>query len=122
MATTPPSTPPGYSGRLDRDMRLRILTLRDVGFTYQQIVDHLGGITYRQVQYTCQAQTATPRKARGQPSKVTSEQVDEVIKLMNSSKGGRQMSYREIINELNLGVSPNSLARALQKRGIFKGR
>lgn len=63
MATTPeppdpqePPNPPGeskeYSLRLNRDDRIRVLALRDAGFTYMQISQQLH-ITYRQVQYTC---------------------------------------------------------------------
>jgi transcriptional regulator len=45
------TTPTEYSDRLDRDTRLRILTMREVGYSYQQIVDHLKTITYGQFQY-----------------------------------------------------------------------
>lgn len=72
MAIPRPSTPPeaplevteiserSQSSRwLSRDDRIRILTLRDAGFTYQQISSQLG-FTYRQVQYTCQNEQSTP--------------------------------------------------------------
>lgn len=80
MPSTPEPTSPKStnSKRLDRDDRIRVLTLRDAGFTYQQIVDQLQ-ISYRQVQYTCQNQQATPRKTKGNTSKLSDEEVDHII-------------------------------------------
>ncbi|CAK37236.1 uncharacterized protein An01g10550 [Aspergillus niger] len=87
MPSTPePASPQSTnSKRLDRDDRIRVLTLRDAGFTYQQIVDQLQ-ISYRQVQYTCQNQQATPRKAKGNTSKLSDEEVDHIIQWISSSK------------------------------------
>ena len=62
------------STRLNRDDRIRVLALRDAGFTYQQITSQLQ-MTYRQVQYTCQSHQPTPKKAPGQTPKL-SEDVD----------------------------------------------
>ncbi|OJZ80272.1 hypothetical protein ASPFODRAFT_461829 [Aspergillus luchuensis CBS 106.47] len=81
MPSTPEPTSPKStkSERLDRDDRIRILTHRDAGFTYEQIVDQLQ-ISYRQVQYTCQNQQATPRK---QEAVHQSSQIKKLIKLYN---------------------------------------
>lgn len=52
MATPPPappepSQPKQYSLRLDRDDRIRVLVLRDAGFTYAQISQQLQISTVR---------------------------------------------------------------------------
>lgn len=57
MSTTPETDVPEprwKSTRLNRDDRIRVLTLRDAGFSYTQITSQLQ-ITNRQVQYTCQS-------------------------------------------------------------------
>jgi transposase len=123
MPTTPePSEAPEpkqISARLNRDDRIRILALRDAGFTYQQIASQLQ-ITHRQVQYTCQSQQATPKKARGQAPKLSEEDVDKVIEFITSSKRARRLPYHKVIQELNLPVGTTALARALKKRGYTR--
>ncbi|RJE23131.1 Transposable element tc1 transposase [Aspergillus sclerotialis] len=117
LPTTGPTTPPqGNSARLDRDNRIRVLTLRDTGFTYEQIASQLQ-ITYRQVQYTCQSHQATPKKARGQSPKLSDEDVDKIIEFMSSSEQTRRMPYHKVIQELALPVGTKALSRALKKRG-----
>ncbi|EED12610.1 transposable element tc3 transposase, putative [Talaromyces stipitatus ATCC 10500] len=102
MATPEPTSPPRAtsaaalepsdsrqnSARLNRDERIRVLTLRDAGFTYLQISQQLQ-ISYRQVQYTCQSQQATPKKARGNPPKLSEAEVDHIIEWITSSKRTR---------------------------------
>lgn len=118
MPTTPePPEPPeasltAYSSRLDRDNRIRILTLRQAGFTYMQIATQLN-ITHNQVQYTCRSQQATPKKARGQPSKLSEEDVDRIFEWICSSERTRRLPYKKVIHELELPVGPTVLARAL---------
>ncbi|KAL4780626.1 hypothetical protein BJX76DRAFT_350823 [Aspergillus varians] len=104
MPTTPEpptSIPKSNSVRLTRDNRIRVLALRDAGFTYQQIASQLQ-ITYRQVQYTCQSEQATPRKPRGQSPKLSEEDVDRIIKFISSSKRARRLPYYKVIQELDL--------------------
>jgi hypothetical protein len=123
MPTPEPSTPPQQAaeqrGRLSRDDRIGVLTLRDAGFTYQQIADQLQ-ITHRQVQYTCQSQQKTPKKAPGQPPKLSEEDVDDIIVFISSSKRNRRMPFYRLCQELNLPVGPTALARALKKRGYTR--
>ncbi|OJJ70948.1 hypothetical protein ASPBRDRAFT_43823 [Aspergillus brasiliensis CBS 101740] len=122
MPSTPePSTSPKltYSRRLDRDDRIRILTLRDAGFTYEQIVNQLH-ISYRQVQYTCQSQQVSPRKAKGNAPKLSDEEVDRIIQWISSSKRTRRLPYHRVIEELQLPVGVAALARALKKRGYSR--
>ena len=115
-----PSPPPEaeYSPRLTRDDRLRILTLRyDAGFTYEAITKQLGHVTYRQVQYTCQSHVPTPRKAIGQSSRLSEEEVDKIEDFIKSSRSTRRLSYAGVVEQMNLSVSKDVVARALFKRG-----
>ena len=112
MATPEPPDPPQskqYSLRLDRDDRIRVLALRDAGFTYIQIAQQLQ-ISHRQVQYTCQNQQATPKKARGAPPKLSEAEVDSIIEWITSSKRTRRMPYYKVIQELDLSVGKHALA------------
>ncbi|KAL3708724.1 hypothetical protein TMatcc_006708 [Talaromyces marneffei ATCC 18224] len=97
-----PSKPKQNSIRLDRDERIRVLTLRDA------------------VQYTCQNQQATPKKARGNPPKLSEAEVDYIIEWISSSKRTRRMPYYKVVQELNLSVGKHALARALKKRGYTR--
>ncbi|EED11731.1 conserved hypothetical protein [Talaromyces stipitatus ATCC 10500] len=114
-----PSDPRQNSARLNRDERIRVLTLRDAGFTYLQISQQLQ-ISYRQVQYTCQSQQATPKKARGNPPKLSEAEVDHIIEWITSSKRTQRMPYYKVIQELNLSIGKHALARALKKRGYSR--
>uniref|UniRef100_A0A093VG25 Transposable element Tc1 transposase n=1 Tax=Talaromyces marneffei PM1 TaxID=1077442 RepID=A0A093VG25_TALMA len=108
-----------YSTRLNRDDRIRILTLREAGFTYLQIASQLH-VTHDQVQYTCQSQQATPKKARGRTPKLSEEDVDRGIDWISSSKRTRRMPYYKVIRELDLPIGATALARALKKRGYTR--
>jgi transposase len=114
-----PPRPKQNSVRLDRDDRIRVLTLRDAGFTYLQISRQLQ-ISHRQVQYTCQSQQATPKKAHGNPPKLSEAEVDSIIEWITSSERTRRMPYHKVIQELGLTIGKHALARALQKRGYTR--
>lgn len=107
------------STRLSRDDRIRVLVLRDAGHTYEQITNQLG-VTYRQVEYTCQTHQATPKKAHGQFPKLSDDEVTRIIEFISSSKLNRRKSYKKVIKELNLPVGETALARALRKRGYHR--
>ena len=103
MPATPPSNPKRENSTcLNRDDRIRVLTLRGVGCSYQQISNQLG-ISHRQVQYTCQSQRATPRKAHGQPPKLSDDQVNDIIAWISASKINHRMPYHKIVQELDFG-------------------
>ncbi|EHA26857.1 hypothetical protein ASPNIDRAFT_35715 [Aspergillus niger ATCC 1015] len=107
MPSTPePASPQSTnSKRLDRDDRIRVLTLRDAGFTYQQIVDQLQ-ISYRQVQYT----------SKGNTSKLSDEEVDHIIQWISSSKRTRRLPFYRVIEELQLPVGRGyTRCKALRK-------
>lgn len=107
------------STRLQRDDRIRVLALRDAGLTYQQIASQLQ-MTLRQVQYTCQSQQTTPKKARGQKPKLSEDDIDKIIEFISSSKRNRHMPYYKVIQELDLPVGTTALSRALKKRGYTR--
>lgn len=104
------------SKRLNRDNRIRVLALRDAGLTYQQIASQLK-MTHRQVQYTCQSNEATPKKACGQRPKLSEEDVDKILEFISSPERAQRMPYFKIIEELELPVGTTALSRALKKRG-----
>jgi hypothetical protein len=111
-----PNTPPKKSTQLEQDDRIRVLALRDASFTYQQIANQLH-ITYCQVQYTCESQKSTPRKAKGQPPKLSESDVDDIINWISVSKQHRHLPFVKVVKELDLPVGVTALARALKKRG-----
>jgi len=117
----PPATPPRRSSstHLTRDQRIRVRTLRDVGFTYEAIARHLD-VTVRQAQHTCQAEQATPKKRSGRPPALTEAQTDELVNYIQQSKETRRKSYlrlaKEVFPEWNVGEY--AIRFALRKRGF----
>ena len=77
-------------------------------------------ISVRQVQYTCQTQRATPKKPKGQPPKLSEEQMDDIIAWISASKQNRRKPLHKVIEELNLGVTVPTLRRSLKKRGYSR--
>jgi ketohexokinase/beta-glucosidase len=57
----------------------------------------------------------TPKKAPGQPPKLSEEDVDDIIAFISSSKKNRRMPFYRLCQELDLPVGPTALARALKK-------
>lgn len=114
-----PQTPKPHSNRASRDTRIAARTLRNQHYTYAQIASQLG-ITQRQVQKACTDERPTPRKARGQRRKLSEETVDEVIEFITQSKETRRMSFKELIERLELPVTKNTLRKALARRGYHR--
>ena len=104
---------------LGRDDRLRILTLRDTGLSHAAIAIQLH-LSHRQVQYTCHSQQATPKKPKGQPPKLSEEQMDDIIAFISASEINRQKSYHEVIRDLNLDVTVPTLRHSLKKKGYIR--
>jgi transposase len=105
--------------RLSRDDRIRILTLRAIPWTYQQIAKHLG-CTEGAVQYTCAKHQVTPqhRKA-GRPPKLSKEEVDRIEEFVTQSKKTRRMTWQQLTDALypegDVGVE--AVKYALKSRG-----
>ncbi len=114
MAPTP-TTP--TRRHLNRDERLRIQTLRDVGFKYNQIYDALG-YSYKQIQRACLASRPTPKKRSGRPPVLSEEQVDEIELFIQSKRSRRLLSYERLaIHFKELEVGPQAIKNALERRG-----
>ncbi|KAF1828642.1 hypothetical protein BDW02DRAFT_484505, partial [Decorospora gaudefroyi] len=77
--------------QLNRDQRLMVHTLYNAGHTQKWISTHLN-FTLRQVQYVLTV-PVTPKSRTGRPSLLSTEQVQELILFIRSSKATRQMSY-----------------------------
>jgi hypothetical protein len=83
-ASLPPSTPPKPKiKRLTRDQRHDILLMRDLGFTYEKIAEQLSQryqtkITTRSVQYTCNTQKATLKKAPGWAPTLSKDEIEDL--------------------------------------------
>jgi len=93
-----PSTPQSTRFKApdtNRDERLRIRTLRGIGWTYEDIAAYTG-CTLAQVRHACSADQTTPRRRSGRPSLLTDAQVEELIAFVCTSKATRRMPYRNI--------------------------
>jgi hypothetical protein len=89
-----PSPRAPYYRYLSRDERLRVQTLRDIGWKLPEIQRRLG-ITWRQAQYAC-SHRLTPQKRSGRPPILEEEQVNEIEVFVISSKTNRLMSYHRL--------------------------
>ncbi|EED14254.1 conserved hypothetical protein [Talaromyces stipitatus ATCC 10500] len=118
-STNEPASPKQYSTRLTRDDHIRVQTLREAGFTYEQIAKQLN-ITQNKVQYACQSSQVTPKKARGAAPKLSESQMDEIIEWISSSKRNRRMPYPKVIKALNLNVTSGSHTRIYVTRKARK--
>jgi len=75
-----------------------------------------------QIQYICKVQKATPQK-RGRPSfKLSDADIDKAIQFIRTDKITRRMTYRQLIDELDLQVCTQTLKAALERRGYSRHR
>lgn len=111
--------------QLTRDQRLQILTMHSAGWSTNRIADHFD-FTPRQVRYTVKAPNndPTPGKRTGRPSKLSSEQVDELIAWMRESKANRQTPIREVATGrfAHWGVGWETMKKAMRRRGFSVDR
>lgn len=113
-----PTTPTHY--HLTWDERLQIQTLRTYGrLTYEQIAQRTGH-SIRQVQLACQETHPTPKKRKGRPLFLKSEQIDRLIEYVTSSQYTRRLSYSELARHLDFGCSKKAIKTALNSRGYFR--
>ena len=116
----PPSTPPIQRFKnpdLTRDERLQVQTLRNAGFSYDQIVQQLG-FTYNQVGHACRAPNATLKKRSGRPGLLNAEQTEELIFFVTSSQTARRMPYSKIPLALGWDCSEYAICHALRNAGF----
>lgn len=104
---------------LTRDQRLQARTLRDIGWTYNQIASHLN-CSERQVQTACTSEQTTPKKRDGRPSLLSDEQRQELIIFVCNSRTNRLMSYIHLANGpfAHWGVSEHTIRSSLRKEGF----
>jgi hypothetical protein len=113
-----PSTP--QNRHTSRDERIRIQTLRDVGFNYREIYLFFNGrLSYRQIQNACCTSRPTPKKRSGRPPILSEEQVDEVELFVRATRASRLLSYENLAwgPFRKFGVGPVAIKNALERRG-----
>ena len=104
---------------MTRDQRIQVQILRNAGWKYSEIAEHLQ-VSYRQVEVSCQKQV-TPKKRRGRPSVITDEMRQELVAYVCQSKRTRRMTHMELADALGWNVSEDAIRRAFVKEG-FKRR
>lgn len=96
--------------------RVQVHTLRELGWTYLRIAQHLD-LTERQVRYIV-SQPATPRKRSGRPSVITTPQRRELVDFVIASSYQQRMPYFQVVQGLNWGVSEDTIRAALVREGL----
>ena len=120
-ASTTPATPttPTKQIELTRDVRLKVQTLRSIGWKYSKIAEFLD-VSLRQVQYAC-SNRPTPQKAiTGRKSKLDAVSLEILIDFVCASKENRQMPYRQIPWTLGWDVSEDSIRSAMRRAGFSR--
>ena len=110
-----PSTP--KNRYLDRDIRLKILTLRDLGWHYGPIATHLN-VTPRQVQLAINAGHPTPSKRPGRPSTIDTPQRQDLVAYVTRNKETRRLTYGQLAAIFNASI--DRIRLALHKAGYSR--
>jgi len=104
------------SSDLKCDQRIQILLLREVSWSYDQIVSQLQ-ITHHQVQYACETGHPTPKKHPGRPEVLTPDQIQDLIEFIRMFFENCQLSYQQLADRFAWGVSRIAIRNALNKAG-----
>lgn len=104
---------------LSRDERLRIRISRDNRHTYHRISQETG-FTLNQIRYTCREERPTPQKKikSGRLPKLLSEELDNIIRWIQSSIERRILIYEQLCCLLWLPIYTETLRTSLKKRGM----
>jgi hypothetical protein len=108
-SSPPPLTPPKPKiRRLTRDQRRDILLIRDLGLTYEKIAEQLSQryqtqITLRSVQYTCNTQKGTPKKAPGRAPTLSKDEIKNLKAFVRSSRERRRMIFQQLGERFSVG-------------------
>jgi transposase len=101
--------------QLSRSQRIRVHTLRDINWTYEQIAKQLD-ITQRQVQWAVN-HPQTPSKRSGRPPALTDAQTKELVDLITSSRRARRLPYHKLIPELSFDCGVDTVRNTLRRKG-----
>jgi hypothetical protein len=110
-----PSTP--RKRYADRDLRLKVLTLRSLGLKYAAIATHLQ-ITIHQVQRACNAGHPTPNKRTGRRPTYTTPMRRDLASYVCTNKRTRRMTWLQLAIEFN--TTPEIVKLALKKEGFSR--
>ncbi len=107
--------------RIGHDDRIRITTLRSIGWTYEAIAAYMG-CTQRQVQYTVRELKTTPKKHTGRPTSIPQWVIDRIIDFVKESKPGRQLAWSRIARHLGVDhlVSTRQVYGILRRAGFSR--
>lgn len=114
-----PPTTPQKQKNLSRDSRLKVQTLREIGWTYFKIAEHLK-IILRQVQYACSMRLTPQKKRCGRKACIDVESLQMLAEFVCASTENRQMPYRAIPWKLGWDVTEDAIRSALKKEGFFR--
>ena len=98
-----------------RDDALRILD-RASYMTKSQIAQSMN-LSYDRVSYIIERGHPTPRKAKGSKPALSAEKTREIINYITSCPEHRQLTNKQVIQNLNLNVHHATLSRALARHG-----
>jgi hypothetical protein len=73
--------------------------MRDLGLTYEKIAEQLSQryqtqITLRSIQYTCNTQKGTPKKAPGRAPILSKDEIEDLEVFIRSSREGRRIIFQ----------------------------
>jgi hypothetical protein len=98
-----PDAPP-KSKDLTRDDRIKILILKEIGWTHTQIVTHFN-IIARQVQYACERDHSTSFKCSDRSAVLFTEQQQNLIQYVTAFFENRCLIYSQLAAKFDWNVS-----------------
>ncbi len=127
MKLSKPSTEPSMKlsitftkqSDLPRDLRLQVQTLRNIGWKYFKIAEHLK-IMIRQVQYVSTHRPTSQKRQCERKLTIDVKSLQILIDFVCASQENRQLSYCQISWKLEWDVSEDAIRWALQKKRLLQ--